>query len=171
MRRGDLKDRVWMQVAYDIAELHTCARRAAGCVILDEEGKLLSSGYNGPATGRPNCTDKPCAGAGCPSGTGLELCEAIHAEQNAIAQCRFPEKAHTVYVTCSPCIFCVRQLATTAAKRIVFGEEYQHPDARAYWEARGGVWELLPHQPLTGVKRWLQNAKKAVSAGFSRVFK
>lgn len=144
--RQFLKDEVWLSVAFDIARLGTCARRKVGAVFLDERGHVLSTGYNGPAPDEPHCTDHPCPGADCPSGTGLELCEAIHAEQNALAQCKFPERVHTIYCTDSPCSHCIKMLATTSAKRIVFARAYPHSASEAYWKRRGGVWD---HRPLS----------------------
>jgi hypothetical protein len=39
-----------------------------------------------------------------PSGTGLDVCEAIHAEQNALLQCKDVEQIDTAYVTAMPCM-------------------------------------------------------------------
>lgn len=142
--RKRLKDVVWLRVAFDIAALGTCSRRKVGALFLDTKGHILASGYNGTAPGTPHCIDFPCAGAHMPSGEGLELCEAIHAEQNALVQCRFPEQVHTIYCTDSPCIHCVKMLASTSGKRIVFGREYPHSASREYWESLGREWVHLP---------------------------
>jgi len=151
--RGTLKDLVWLTVAFVISRLGTCSRRKVGCVFLDERGRVLATGYNGVAPDRPHCSDSKCAGADCPSGTGLELCEAIHAEQNALTQCKFPDDIHTVYSTDSPCMHCIKMLATTGAKRIVFGREYPHPASKEYWQGRGGLWERLPIPHIPEVKQ------------------
>lgn len=143
-KRQHLKDEVWLRVAFELSRLGTCHRRKVGAVFLDASGKVLSTGYNGVAPNDVHCIDKPCAGAHCASGTGLELCEAIHAEQNALAQCREHDKIHTVYSTDSPCMHCIKMLATTSAKRVVFAREYPHSASKQYWEARGGLWEYHP---------------------------
>lgn len=150
MIRRLLKDHIWLGVAFEISKLGTCSRRNVGVVFLNAHGHVIATGYNGTAPGAYHCTNVPCAGAHCPSGTGLELCEAIHAEQNAIAQCRAPQEIDTVYCTDSPCIHCVKMLATTSARRIVFGREYPHSASEAYWKRHGGVWEHLP----TGIPSW-----------------
>jgi dCMP deaminase len=90
-----------------------------------------------------HCIDSPCPGVGQQAGQGLELCEAIHAEQNALIQCKFPEKLHTAYLTTSPCMHCVKMLAATPTIRIVFIEEYPHPEAANYWRGLGRKWEAL----------------------------
>ena len=145
MNRQDLKDQVWLRVAFDIAKLSTCARRDVGCVFLSKEGWALSTGYNGLAPDVAHCKDTPCPGASLPSGTGLEACEAIHAEQNALIQCKFPERIDTVYLTDSPCVACVKMLSVTSARRIVFARPYPHSESETLWKKRGGrLWEHVP---------------------------
>lgn len=142
--RQRLKDQVWLNVAHQIARLATCARRKVGVVFLDEKGRVLATGYNGLPPGEIHCTDRPCKGAALPSGTGLDLCEAIHAEQNALAQLKELDKVHTVYCTTAPCIHCVKMICATSARRIVFAQAYPHTASEEYWTRRGGTWEHVP---------------------------
>lgn len=143
--RQILKDIVFLRMAFDLSELATCARRKAGCLMVAENGEVLSHGFNGVGSGVEHCTDSPCPGAGLPSGTGLDKCEAIHAEQNALRFLKEHNRVHTVYVTASPCIFCVTQVGGTSAKRFVFGSEYPHPESKERWMRKEGrEWILLP---------------------------
>lgn len=144
MTRQALKDKVWLEVAKAQTQLSTCVRRQVGCVFLSQQGHVLATGYNGVAPDVPHCTDCPCEGAGYPSGEGLDKCEAIHAEQNALVQCTRPQDVHTVYCTDAPCMHCVKMLATTGAQRIVFMRDYPHPKAKQYWESLGRTWERAP---------------------------
>jgi dCMP deaminase len=139
--RQELRDGVWLRVATAIAELGTCARRKVGCVLVDARGHVLSTGYNGPAAGEPHCIDQACPGAGLASGTGLEACEALHAEQNALLQCSDVWRIHTVYCTDSPCITCVKLLLNTSAQRICFVRAYPHSASEALWTRSGRSWE------------------------------
>lgn len=133
------KDETWLAVASVIAERGTCARRRVGCVLVNSLGHVLSTGYNGVANSLPHCTDNPCPGASHASGSGtsLYLCEAIHAEQNALLQCQNVQEIDTCYVTCSPCVQCTKLLLQTSCKRVVFLEESSHnKEARKLWFAR-----------------------------------
>jgi dCMP deaminase len=104
-------------------------------VLVDKDNRVLSIGHNGPAKGMQHCTDKPCAGADCPSGTGLDLCQAIHAEQNALMFCSDIMKIDKCFVTVSPCIHCVKMLMNTSCKTIIFASEYSHnTQAQQLWE-------------------------------------
>lgn len=136
--RGLLLAAVWAQSA-------TCSRRRVGCVLFDADGYELSSGYNGPESGAEHCTVVPCPGAGLASGTGLDQCRAIHAEQNALMRCQDVRKIRTAYVTASPCVTCVKMLLNTSCVRVVFAERYAHDEAaRRLWERAGRVWLHMP---------------------------
>ena len=138
------------------AERSTCLRRSVGCVLLNARGHVLATGYNGVAAGLPHCNEasfvnlRPaisrvvyphaCAGADLPSGQGLDACQAIHAEQNALLQCRDVYAIDTCYCTTSPCVTCIKLLLNTSCQRIVFKHPYPHGDARIWWERAGRIW-------------------------------
>jgi len=84
-----------------------------------------------------------CVGATAPSGTGLDSCQAIHAEQNALLQCRDAWAIDTCFVTASPCVTCIKLLLNTSCQRIVFAEQYPHGDSEKWWKNAGRVWEQL----------------------------
>lgn len=136
-----------LSLALVTAKRATCKRRQVGCVLLSSRGHVLATGYNGVATGLPHCTDYDndpvylCTGLYAVSGSNLDGCHAIHAEQNALLQCRDIHNIRSAYVTCSPCITCCKLLLNTSCERIVFNEEYAHPTARKLWEASGRRWE------------------------------
>lgn len=128
----------------------SCCRRRAGAVLVDKDHNTLSTGYNGKAAGLVDCLVKPCAGASLGSGTGLDSCEAIHAEVNALMRCRDIRDIHTAYVTCSPCVNCVDILLGTGCKRIVFTETYAHnSESERRWEKSGREWVCL--EPMTSL--------------------
>lgn len=139
-----------MQLAQLTAQRSTCCRRAVGCVLLNEKGHVIATGYNGVAAGLPHCNEHDptyefglpyaCPGAHAPSGTNLDACQAIHAEQNAMLQCKNVYEIHTAYVTASPCITCTKLLLNTGCKRIVFVEEYPHEQAKDLWVSAGRDW-------------------------------
>lgn len=122
----------------------------------------MSTGYNGVAAGTVHCTAKPCRGAKHKSGVGLDDCEAIHAEQNAIAYCPDVKRIFTIYSTLSPCISCVKLCLTTSASRIVFRDNYCHASAKLLWEAAGKKWIHLPHQqdlPQTDIEQYISRQR------------
>lgn len=152
-------DETMLEVVLALSRRGTCLKMLAGCVLTDRRGRIISTGYNGVAAGRPHCnhslsedgfTYSPldvnehphkCAGADAPPGS--DLCEAVHAEQNALTWCRAPDSIHACYLNVSPCMRCAKQLLNTGCKRIVFLEEYtREPQARALWTSAGREWLL-----------------------------
>lgn len=133
-------DRYFLGTARLLSERATCKRRRVGCVLVNKFNHIIATGYNGVASGQPHCIDEPCKGASFPSGEGLEFCEAIHAEQNALLQCRNVQEISTCYVTHSPCTHCVKMLLNTSCKVIIFSEQYSHSASKDLWEKSGRVW-------------------------------
>lgn len=152
------KNRWAMDLALTTAKRATCLRRQVGCILLNVRGHVLATGYNGVASGMPHCNQQTgalsaatiidafdrvpvyhhaCDGANAPSGQRLDDCEAIHAEQNALLQCRNVHEIYSCYVTVSPCITCTKLLMNTGCRKIVFNEAYVS-SARLLWTKRGG---------------------------------
>lgn len=142
-----------MNLAKVVATRSTCCRRHVGCVLLNIDHHIIATGYNGVAAGVPHCNElRPgldhiqevsnpveevfphaCEGAQLPSGQGLDLCEAIHAEQNALLQCHDVREVYACYTTTSPCVTCTKLLLNTGCQHIFFVEEYVQPAARSLW--------------------------------------
>lgn len=147
------RDEWGLALASVVATRGTCLRRQVGCVMMDEAGLILATGYNGRAAGMAHCNEKvilmrssehgpqvkadypsACAAAHADSGTQLDGCEAVHAEANALMQCGDVRRIHTCYTTVSPCVSCVKMLKNTGCERIVFSERYAHDEeARRLW--------------------------------------
>jgi len=117
-------DEYFLEMAKLAATRSTCARRQVGCVLVNKRNHVLATGYNGVAAGVPHCIETPCAGATAASGESLDLCQAIHAEANALLQCKDVFEIETVYCTASPCVHCTKLLMNTSARVLVFDEVY-----------------------------------------------
>ena len=126
------QDEYFMEIAKVVAKRSTCARRSVGCVLMDQRKHILATGYNGVAAGRPHCIDEPCPGACSESGTDLDLCEAIHAEQNALLQCPDVGGITVCYVTVFPCVHCTKLLLNTGCRKIVYAQEYPNKGLRLW---------------------------------------
>lgn len=133
-------DSWFMEIALVVSLRSTCARRAVGAVIVDIENRILSTGYNGVPSGVRHCTEVPCEGASLPSGSGLDVCQALHAEQNAIARLERVRQAHTLYCTTSPCMMCTKLIAATPIRRIVAMQAYPASGERFWVDVIGREW-------------------------------
>lgn len=150
LRAGDegvtrpTRDEWGLSLARLTATRATCHRLAVGCVLLNVRGQLLSTGYNGRASGLEHCLDRPevCPGSDGPRGAP-NGCQAVHAEANALLQARDVYAIHTCYTSLSPCAPCVKLLLNTGCQRIVFGDLYPNPEGQALWTQAGRLWVQL----------------------------
>jgi dCMP deaminase len=140
------KDEYYLRVARLIKERGTCARRQVGCVLVDEHFHIIGTGYNGNARGTPHCIEVPCEGAQYGSGQGLDKCEAIHAEQNALLQCSDVMRIYRAYTTTLPCVHCMKLLMNTSVQSIYYSETYPHSSKIEALAQQRGI-ELV-HVPL-----------------------
>lgn len=125
-------DTYYLQIARAVSARADCTRRKVGAIIVKGD-RIVSTGYNGAAAGRPGCLT---AGA-CPRGrlsvhevapgssydTGSGACIALHAEQNAILRAGLDARGATLYVTYTPCDGCSRLIEGVGISRVVFTNE------------------------------------------------
>jgi dCMP deaminase len=101
-----------------LAQRATCKRAKVGCVI-ERDGRILSTGYNGSPPGAPHCLD-----VGCEMDNG-HCVRTIHAEANAIAfAARYGIRIEgaTLYVTgwhSGSCPVCTK-LAQSAGLKFIY---------------------------------------------------
>lgn len=94
--------RGYLNQCYEVAKYATCVKAKVGAQVRAfPHGTLLGQGYNhSPNPGCDDCVNL-CAGGirqGVKSGTRLELCHAVHAEQWAIHEAGEKAKGATLYV-------------------------------------------------------------------------
>jgi dCMP deaminase len=121
-------DEYFMKLAWLASERSTCVRHHVGAVVVRDK-RILTTGYNGAATGTQDCVSLGCLrnALNIPSGQRHEICRAIHAEQNAIIQGGYHGiniKDSTLYCTHSPCILCAKMTVNAGIKRVVANIEY-----------------------------------------------
>lgn len=164
------KEHYLMSLALLAAQRASCPRRKVGCVLVNGDYHVVSTGYNGPPKGMVNCTDIPCGGQHHASGQGLNSCVAIHAEINAFEQAG--NRLNTVvemYLTCGPCCqLCTKQFLKlysdgkfSSLQRIYYFDKYPSDTA--------GIFEALDIELIHLGKALDPNGflhKLAVTLGF-----
>jgi len=126
-------DNYFLEIAKVVSSRSTCLRRKYGAVIVKDK-VIISTGYNGSPRGIENCIDiQECRRKelNIPSGERYELCEAVHAEQNAIIN-GSPDrmKDATIYIAgfeedksladSKPCLMCNRIIRNAQLREIVY---------------------------------------------------
>jgi dCMP deaminase len=95
------QDRVFLTLCCEIAHQSPCVKARVGAIVVSASGDPVGTGFN--HSPNPACNDCAtiCAGGirkGIKSGTHLELCYAVHAEQWAIHQAGPLAKGASLYV-------------------------------------------------------------------------
>ena len=126
-------DEYFMNIAKVVATRSTCLRHHVGAVIVRDK-RIISTGYNGSPKGLKHCLDIGCIRdqENIESGTKVEICRAIHAEQNAIIQAALhgtSTEGATLYCTHQPCIICAKMIINAGIIKVIYGEDY--PDKAA----------------------------------------
>jgi dCMP deaminase len=126
-------DSYFIEIAKVVSSRSTCLRRKYGAVIVKDH-VIVSTGYNGSPRGMENCIDtQKCTRQelNVPSGERYELCEAVHAEQNAIINAP-PErmKGAAIYIAGfeedksfadgKPCKLCDRIIRNAQIAEVVY---------------------------------------------------
>lgn len=145
-------DEYFMTMCEVVATNVKCYSRQIGAVIVIDKA-IISTGYNGPPRGIPQCYEKlnlergleqleePCCPRqklGADSGTMLELCYAQHAERNAITQAArngTSIKGATLYLNDTiPCKDCLGAIINAGIAEVVCTKlEYYDANNQGEW--------------------------------------
>lgn len=118
VREGRLRQRPsWDQYGLWLAELVAIRspdpNTQHGCVIVDCQHRVVSTGYNGPIAGLDD--------ARVPSARPDKYAWYLHAEDNATLFARCDLRGCVAYVTGHPCAACFRRLMQAGIRRVVCG--------------------------------------------------
>jgi len=122
----------WLDVAHAVAKRSACFRRQAGTVIVDENNRVLATGYNGAPPGLTpfpklemtgDCRDFcPRAEGNITEPKSYDDCVAMHSETNALAYADPLRMIGGVAYTVPgcPCFGCAKALAAAQLSAVVF---------------------------------------------------
>ena len=145
-----------MELTEQVATWSSCFKedRQVGAVIVKNK-RILSTGYNGAPEGVKSCKEKgECIRLknDIQSGTHLEMCYSVHAEQNAIvsaARLGVSLEGATLYCTHQPCVICAKLIVNAGIKRVVYRDGY--PDKFAVEVLHEANVQLDRYQDLTTI--------------------
>ncbi len=116
----------FMNIARLLAERSSCDRAYVGAVIVNEDNRIIATGYNGSVGSKtPQCDD---IGHIMRDGHCIAT---LHAEINCIAYCAregIPLKNSTIYITHFPCLNCTKALIQSGIKAIFYENAYRMDD-------------------------------------------
>lgn len=158
-------DIAYMKMALAMSELSYAIRSKVGCIIVSEDGQIISQGFNGTPSGMDNCCEEKilegydscsndntcprhlrkvcdcCSEYGIPRYKLITKKEVLHAESNAISKCAKWSTASTmnatIYITLSPCVECSKLIIQSGIKRVVYYDEYRNTEGIKLLKAVG----------------------------------
>ncbi|MCX7921998.1 MAG: deaminase [Clostridia bacterium] len=169
-----------MAMAYTNGRRSKCKKRRVGAIIVDELNNILSSGFNDVPRKLDDCGSKlgECyrdkrkrelktdilneihsiqnntviADRLIKKVKILELCRALHAEENAIlnlvsSSSRTDFSACTLYATTYPCNLCANKIVQVGIKNVVYFEPYPVVEAKQIFD-EGSV-KAVPFEGVT----------------------
>lgn len=112
----------FMSIAQMIAKRSTCDRAYVGCLLVNKDNRIVSSGYNGSIKGNPHCSE---IGHTMRDGHCIAT---IHAEMNALLYCAkegIKVDGCVCYVTHFPCLNCTKALIQAGISKIYYANAYR----------------------------------------------
>ena len=107
-------DEYFLTLAEQVSRRSPDPNTKHGCILVDRDNRVISTGYNGPVGGLPNEV--------VPLTRPEKYDWFIHAEDNAVAFARCDLRGATAYVTGPPCSACFRRLLQVGIRRLVIGD-------------------------------------------------
>jgi dCMP deaminase len=157
------RDRWFYDLAVSVGSYSLCHSRKIGAVLVKDKS-VVSTGYNGPPRGVPTCDQRwyideefrskyghhlnnlksdaevkgvcPRRIIGFPSGQGLEVCPAGHAERNALinaARLGIKTNKTKLYMTCGvPCTPCMVEIINSGVEEIICSSMHIYDETAMY---------------------------------------
>jgi dCMP deaminase len=126
-------EEIWFEVARTIAKRSRCDRAQIGAVIVNDDNRIISTGYNGAAAGYPTkggCKDWCDRAKGITGLSGAyDGCPSIHAEANALLYVdRSAIHGGKMYVIAPPCMGCAKLISNSGISQVfcLIGPEDGH---------------------------------------------
>lgn len=117
----------YIKIAILASTRSTCSRRKVGAIAVRNK-RIIATGYNGAPENAEHCETNGCIRQlqNIPSGERLDICRAVHAEQNLIIQAAMMQVSlcgSIIYCTHQPCFTCAKLLINIRPNAIY----YLHP--------------------------------------------
>lgn len=122
------KHQYYIGVAKAIALGSKCKKKKVGAVIVDQLGRIVSTGYNGsPINSTCECEDRE----------DVTFVTTLHAELNAILFTSKDIQGCSLYCTLSPCLHCAACIVQKGITKVYYLEVYRDDRGIQFLEDHG----------------------------------
>jgi len=154
-----------MDMALRVAKESYCERKKVGAILVKDNARIISMGYNGTPSGEKNCCEEeiPCTEDEYQNKSAGRLLQTklvtkstvIHAEDNVFRKLmRSPETAvnATLYCTMQPCEICAHLIIDAGVVRVVFLETYRCSDGLDKLRKKNIIVEQYHKNPMDSLQ-------------------
>lgn len=129
---------ICMQFAHLVAQRGTCSRAQVGAIIA-RDGRVLVTGYNGPPSSLPHCTD-PDGCTDLDRGNPSGCIRSVHAEANCIAFAArhgISTDGTDLFCTHTPCLGCAELIINAGIQAVYYCTDYRIRDGERLLRSAG----------------------------------
>jgi dCMP deaminase len=136
MPSHDQWNKLFIKMAFNIAEMSKDPSTKVGAVIVSMDNKQCSYGYNGMAAGVEETDDEW-------SDRSKKYELVIHAEENAILNCPFSLHNTKIYITHKPCHKCLIRLKQAGIKQVYYANDYIKMGHADIWDKYSKYFDII----------------------------
>lgn len=135
-------DEYFLNIAKAVSLRSHDAETQVGVVIVDENKRILTTGYNGFPPGAEDHV--------LPNLRPDKYPFMVHAELNAIAASRQDLRNSSLFSTHSPCRECAKAIITAGIKKVTYAHSYKNDDHEFVEKFLKSCGVLTEHKDLSG---------------------
>lgn len=133
----------FLNLACVVSQRADCTRRRVGAVVVDQDHRIVATGYNGAEPGGPSCLLGQCPRANADNvvaNRDYDNCVAVHAEANALLYAGVERATGcTLYITHEPCYSCWKLIKASRIKAVVWCETAAKPSGEEVRFVSSGI--------------------------------
>lgn len=130
-----LEHTYFLSLAYMVSARATCNRLRVGAVIVNQQKRVVSMGFNGSTANAPHCLEVGCEIVLMGDPPKESCVRTLHAESNALDYAGREARGCAIFCTALPCIDCAKRIANSGIYKLVYHQ---------YYESRAGLSYSVP---------------------------
>lgn len=134
-------DQHWLKIAQVTSQLSKDPTTKVGAVVVSQDNRQCSVGYNGFAAGISETSEK--------WQRPEKYSWVIHAEENAMLNSPFSTRGCTMYATIQPCHKCITKLRNAGIKRVIYINAYNNLERKDIWDETAKLFDEVKQIVIT----------------------
>lgn len=142
----------YMDIAIQVGRGSKCKRAKVGSVIVDDLGRIVSTGMNGSVRNALN--DK------CENDHNLSFQSTLHSELNCVLFAKRDLRFCTLYCTLSPCIHCAACIIQSGITKVYYLFQYRDTSGIEFLREHGVIVKQVLRKKYSSLNQNLNVVQK-----------